>query len=147
MNAFLFAEVGVEESGQRLSVFSTLARLGLDPWQEAGRLDRLPHAAAVDGLARIIAAMPAGRWMPKDATDIATRLVALLPGGGGSVAPRKPGVPSTRSNLHAWTVVLVLLATLLSGLALDHLADRNASGRPTAASRSASRGSAPAGPR
>ena len=58
LNGFLFAEVGVEASGMRLSVLSTLARLGVDPWQEAGRLAKLPRAAAVDGLARMIAAMP-----------------------------------------------------------------------------------------
>ncbi|HUZ63756.1 MAG TPA: hypothetical protein VMU82_08600 [Acetobacteraceae bacterium] len=91
LNGFLFADVGVEASGMTLSVLSALARLGMDPWQEAGRLAKLPRAAAVDGLARIIAAMPASLWPLADATAIAARLVALLPAGGGA-----PPLPERR---------------------------------------------------
>lgn len=79
LNEFLFAEIGIEASGTTLSVLSTLARRGVDPWQEAGRLAALPRTAAADGLARTIAAMPASPWPLSDATTIATRLVALLP--------------------------------------------------------------------
>jgi hypothetical protein len=79
LNAFLFADVGVEANGMVLSVLSTLARRGVDPWQEAGRLAKLPRAAAIDGLARIIAAMPASPWSLQDAMTIAAPLVLLLP--------------------------------------------------------------------
>jgi hypothetical protein len=33
--AFLFASIGEESNGMALSVISALARLGIDPWQEA----------------------------------------------------------------------------------------------------------------
>ena len=39
---FLFASIGEEASGMPLSVASVLARLGIDPWFEAGHLARLP---------------------------------------------------------------------------------------------------------
>jgi hypothetical protein len=75
----LFADVGVESNGMTLSVLSILARLGHDPWQQAEQLAALPMAAAVDTLAKIIAAVPSSPWPPLDASAIATRLVALLP--------------------------------------------------------------------
>jgi hypothetical protein len=37
-DAFLFAPVGEERNGMLLSVLSALARLDVDPWQEAARL-------------------------------------------------------------------------------------------------------------
>ncbi len=94
LNGFLFAEVGVEASGVMLSVLSTLARSGMDPWQEARRLATLPRTSATEELARTIAAMPASIWSLPDATVIAARLAALLPanaGGSSSVH---------RSRLH-----------------------------------------------
>jgi hypothetical protein len=38
LNKFLFADVGSEPNGMTLSVVSLLARLGHDPWREAGQL-------------------------------------------------------------------------------------------------------------
>lgn len=79
LNGFLFAQVGEEQEGMPLSVLSALARLGLDPWQEARRLANLPARAAVEGLAQVIAGMPASPWPLPAATVIAERLVGLLP--------------------------------------------------------------------
>jgi hypothetical protein len=94
LNGFLFADVGQEASGMPLSVLSTLARLGMDPWQEAGRLAKLPRNAAIDALARLIATMPASLWSLPDATDIAVRLVALLPTGNAAPPAAAPQAPS-----------------------------------------------------
>jgi hypothetical protein len=80
LNDFLFAPVGTEPNGMTLSLVSVFARLGSDPWREAGRLDRLPTAEAITSLARTIAGMPMSAWALSDATAIATRLIALLPG-------------------------------------------------------------------
>jgi hypothetical protein len=41
-NDFLFAPIGEEGNEMLLSVLSALARLGVDPWQEAARLSQLP---------------------------------------------------------------------------------------------------------
>jgi len=46
LNDFLFAAVGQEQNGMPLNVVSGLTRLGLDPWEEAGRLAALPKAVA-----------------------------------------------------------------------------------------------------
>ena len=59
LDKFLFAAVGDEVKGIPLSVVSALTRLGLDPWEEAGRLSSLSHREAVEQLARLIAELPA----------------------------------------------------------------------------------------
>src|SRR5437764_15194754 len=60
LNGFLFAAVGPEPSGMSLSVISLLARLGVDPWREAGRLAGLPKEVASEWLAKTIASSPSG---------------------------------------------------------------------------------------
>ena len=46
LDKFLFAAVGEEIDGIPLSTISALTRLGLDPWQEVGRLSSLPRREA-----------------------------------------------------------------------------------------------------
>jgi hypothetical protein len=139
LNRFLFAEVGEEQEGMPLSVLSALARLGLDPWQEARRLANLPARAAVEGLAQVIAGMPASPWPLPDATLIAERLVGLLPrqGGGAAMATgsgpgfaagfapgRKPGLaqarPPAAGSLQARRLALglIIAAAVLAVVAL-----------------------------
>ena len=141
-----------------LSVLSALARLGMDPWQEAGRLAKLPRTAAVEGLARTIAAMPASVWPLPDATAIAARLVALLPKSGApsmvpsarpvhaatlattvtarlaALLPTRGGrsaqpAPATSRAGKRWVVVLALLGIALAGLMLNLGGHREAASR------------------
>jgi hypothetical protein len=79
LNDFLFADIGVEANGMTLSVVSLLARQGIDPWQEAGRLAGMTKADAVASLAQIIVGMPQSLWNRAEAVLIAGRLVDLLP--------------------------------------------------------------------
>lgn len=76
---FLFASIGEGGNGMLLSVVSALARLDLDPWQEAAELARLSAAAATRRLASLIAALPDWPSAHPDFATIAARLVALLP--------------------------------------------------------------------
>lgn len=85
LSDFLSAPVGTETNGMTLSLISVFARLGNDPWLEAGRLARLPKPEATENLARIIAGMPSGIWPLQAATTIATRLIALLPTQSGNL--------------------------------------------------------------
>ncbi|MCW3474986.1 hypothetical protein [Limobrevibacterium gyesilva] len=114
LNPFLFADVGIERNGMTLSVVSVFARLGSDPWREAGRLAGLPVAAAADSLARTIAAMPESVWSQADARTIAARLVALLP---AHPRPTSAGAPAPSLRGYSiWVVGGLLLAACLSGL-------------------------------
>jgi hypothetical protein len=78
-DAFLFAPIHEESNGTLLRVVSVLARMNLDPWQEASELARLPDDAATRKLTALIAALPAGQSARADPGLIAARLSGLLP--------------------------------------------------------------------
>jgi len=79
LNAFLFAEVGTEQNGSPLTILSTLARLGKDPWAQAAEWARMPKATMIECLTQSIAQMPLSPRALADARVTAGRLVALLP--------------------------------------------------------------------
>ena len=79
LDNFLFAAVGAEQNGISLSMVSALTRLGLDPWEEAGRLSSLGKREAVEQLARLIAGLPGIPRPLPEAREIAAGLVDRLP--------------------------------------------------------------------
>jgi hypothetical protein len=125
-NEFLFALIGQEGNGMPLSVISALARLEVDPWQEAARLADLPRELAVAALDRLIRRLPAGGWDQAETPAIVARLIELLPRRGGAARPvaapsgsgKKAGPP-----VVIWLVVVALGAAALFG-ALAHGAQR-----------------------
>lgn len=78
-NDFLFAPIGEEASGIRLSVLSALARTNVDPWEEATRLAAMPRAIAEKMLASTLDLVPGRNWQSSEGEAIAARLVSLLP--------------------------------------------------------------------
>jgi hypothetical protein len=74
-NPFLFASVS-DDPEVPLSVASALARLDLDPWQEAEELSHLQEEAAAQRLAALLAKSPGASADPR---ILVTQLVALLP--------------------------------------------------------------------
>ena len=82
--AFLFTVVGTERSdapnsGEDITVLTALARIGIDPWQEAARLSLLPRAEAAKSLAATFINLPDTRWTLGDAAGTAQRIVDTLP--------------------------------------------------------------------
>ena len=78
-DAFLFAPIGEDTNGMPLTLLSVLARLGIDPWEEAADLAHLALEPALQRLSSRLEAMPAGRpATAADTVNIATRLIALL---------------------------------------------------------------------
>ena len=57
---FLFASIDDETDGPLLSVVSALARLDVDPWQEAASLARMPKEKAKQRLTSLLASLPPG---------------------------------------------------------------------------------------
>ena len=117
LNPFLFSEVGIEASGQSLSVVSLLARQGEDPWREAARLAAMPVEAAVECLGLAIAMMPGSNWSFPAATVIAGRLIATLPAkmtGGAAFGPDRHVGWFTQP----WITVAAGLAVMLGFLAV-----------------------------
>lgn len=77
-NDFLFATVCDEANGMRLSVLSALARLNVDPWEEATRLAAMPRAIAARTLASMFDSASGRSWNAPEAEATAARLVRLL---------------------------------------------------------------------
>src|SRR5689334_1738061 len=98
-NAFLFAPIADEANGMPLSVLSALTRLGIDPWQEAGRLAALPRDAAAQALAVMIGRISsADQAAAVETRRTAARLVALLP---TNAAPAADGEERGRHRMKA----------------------------------------------
>jgi hypothetical protein len=115
-NEFLFATVGTEANGMTLSLVSVFARLGNDPWLEAGRLARLPKSEATESLARVIASMPTSIWPLSTATEIAARLITLLPTQSGKSERilSAPAFGTKAGRFVSIAVVMVCIACVLA---------------------------------
>ena len=122
-NDFLFAVIGEEENGQRLTVLSALARLGPNPWEEAARLSEMPKAAAAEALAAILARLPEDNWQKAGPLAIAARLVDFLPERGSSAENstesgrdkgRRNMTPNVRNALF-WACLAAAVTVLLIG--------------------------------
>ena len=120
-DSFLFAPIGEDRNGMLLSVLSALARLDVDPWQEANELAQLPREAATQRLALLIAALPGGPsahlahlGRHLDPGAIAVRLIALLPRGASSNIPLRDTLPGAGAvtNSRVLTFVIIMAAVL-----------------------------------
>ena len=114
-DAFLFAPIGKDTNDTPLSVLSVLARLGIDPWQEAAELAGLPQETATHRLASSIAALPGMPLAHLENGTIAGRLVALLP-RQGSFEGRSSGMPvnvdvvtKARTGLYLYVVLIAFM--------------------------------------
>ena len=120
---FLFASVGEEVDGVPLSVLSALARLDLDPWDEAARLARLTREAAADQLAKMIARLSDRRWSLSEARRISDGLIKRLPMAGAAAKDNRPttrtkpkiGVSSSSSLIYLAMALATLVGLIASG--------------------------------
>jgi hypothetical protein len=107
---FLYAAIGDEENGMVVTALSALARIGVDPWQEAARLADMPKDAASQRLTSIISGLPNGSWAKSDAGRIASGLIALLPAPRTALAPlRKTTLIKNPMSLRIAAIVFLLL--------------------------------------
>jgi hypothetical protein len=110
---FLFATIGEGRNDVPLSVLSALARLDIDPWQEAAALAQASRETATQRLASLIAALPDGPSAHPD-PGIAARLIALLPGQPSSeislrgTSPDVGDVTKLRAGICMFAVYIVI---------------------------------------
>jgi hypothetical protein len=76
---FLYASVGDDNNGMPLTVLSALARVDVDPWEEASKLTQLPQESAVTQLASLLGALRNPPVAGLDPARIAAPLITLLP--------------------------------------------------------------------
>jgi hypothetical protein len=109
---FLFAPVCEDANGMRLSVISALARMNVDPWEEATRLAAMPKAIAEKTLLSILDLVSGKSWKSPEAAAIAARLVRLLPqpGKAAAIAPTATARGSAQRKSYWWVWVGFALA-------------------------------------
>jgi hypothetical protein len=115
-NHFLFAPICEEANGMRLSVLSALARMDVDPWEEATRLAAMPKAIAERTLVSTLDQV-LGKSCQRSETDvIAARLVQLLPqrGEGATVAQTETARVGTQQAYWFVWLGFALAISLLS---------------------------------
>ena len=119
LDPFLFAVVREERDGIPLSTISALAQLGLDPWDEAGRLAGLAKRDAVEQLTGLLLRLPGpSRPLAEEVQRIAGALVDVLPSSNGVAEPAGTqgiGPAATLRNRVFWIIccALVAMAVLL----------------------------------
>lgn len=113
-DGFLYATLGEDSRGYAVSVLSALARLQLDPWDEAADLADLPRTGAqarLEGLLARFADVPA---LARDSA--ARRLVALLPQSSGRAAgsPVAAVLPAGLLSVLGPVVALMVVVWMLA---------------------------------
>lgn len=105
-----------------LTMLSALARCGLDPWDEAARLNELPREMATKRLTLMLSGQSRGQWAKSATADIASRLTALLPvkqAPAGTVPLKASPAPSRKTMLFILSLILLLgtvqVSRVLSG--------------------------------
>ena len=109
---FLYASVGEDRNGYVVTVLSTLARLGLDPWKEAAELVTLGRDAAQARLGTRLARFRDVPTLASDHGRVAWDLSQLLPDGpapgtlkraSSTVADGRPGKSGA-----IWAVLVII---------------------------------------
>src|SRR5271165_1874322 len=106
---FLGARIGEDRNGTTLSVLSALARLDVDPWQEATSLARMPREAAAVRLTALIDALPREPVSAIPSQTSAADLVALLP-KGNTTNPRTSDRAFSPSGWREKQILVTLCA-------------------------------------
>jgi hypothetical protein len=120
---FLCAPIGGDRDGTGLSVLSALARLNVDPWQEATSLALMPREAAVVRLTALIDALP-NEGIIGISTTIAADLLALLPRDNSvnvrssvslfaRASPRKTQILMALSALAIMTLIVFAISAVI----------------------------------
>jgi hypothetical protein len=119
---FLHASVGEDRNGYAVTVLSTLARLGLDPWKETAELVTLGRDAARRRLETLLARFRDVPALASDHSRIARDLSQLLPEGPTSGALLRAastvadGRPGTSGAIWAvFAIILVLFQMFMVG--------------------------------
>ncbi len=110
---FLHASVGEDRNGYAVTVLSTLARLGLDPWNETAELVTLGHDAVRVRLGTLLARFQDVPALASDHGRIARDLSQLLPEGrtSGSLKRAASTVPDGHpgKSRAIWTVLAIII--------------------------------------
>jgi len=113
---FLYASVGEDRNGSVVTVLSTLARLGLDPWNETADLVTLGRDAAGVRLGQLLSGfhdVPAlGRDHPKVARELSQLLPESAPVRGPTSVVSSIASGRSGSSGGGWAIFVLLFILL-----------------------------------
>ena len=111
---FLYAHVGEDRNGHAVTVLSTLARLGLDPWKEAAELTALGRDAAHSRLGLLLSRFRDVPALGQDHETVARELARLLPELRARVAAIPVGAAkgAAMSSGLIWLLLAVLVVVV-----------------------------------
>ncbi|NKX44471.1 hypothetical protein HCU73_07700 [Roseibacterium sp. KMU-115] len=120
-DGFLYATLGDDRRGNAVSVLSALARLGLDPWDEAAALSGLPRGGAEARLGDRLSRFRDVPGLSAEQGAILQRLLSLLPRDdtgreGADLVDRVRGrLGGTGPLIALLLLILFLVQTLVLG--------------------------------
>ena len=109
-NEFLFAPICEKSNGMRLSVLSALARMNVDPWEEATRLAEMPNTIAEGALVSTLDLIPNKSWEPSEIKVIAARLIRLLPQRNEASTTAAKDIAAVRAKRTSYFLLCVAIA-------------------------------------
>jgi len=107
---FLYASVGQDRNGYVVTVLSTLARLGLDPWKETAELVALGRDAARARLGTLLTRFPDVPTLESDHGRVAGDLSQLLPESPPSQTLKRAASTVADGRLGKSGVIWTILA-------------------------------------
>jgi hypothetical protein len=143
---FLFAPIGEDRNGLPLSVISLLARMNLDPWQEAGTLAGLSTDAAATRLASSLDTLTDPGLRLTNPRPLVLRLLALLPKHSAnpeSATPARDAETAYDPRGRLTAIIVIASVIFLFGTQLIH---RSAPTQPRAVASPAPQEAPPAVP-
>ena len=143
-DAFLFASVCEEASGMPLSVLSALARMNVDPWEEAARLAAMPKEVAEKTLAAAFDLVSTSTGKRRETEAVAARLVQLLPRWDGDARAAATEIAGSRTGRLAHPVILICFVIALSLITARHHQTAADAGASASLASSVSRSEIPA---
>ncbi len=114
-DTFLYASVGEDRNGNAVTVLSTLARLGVDPWSEAADLSDLTRDDARTRLGALLTRFSDVPALVREHGPITARLLDLLPKTSGRQAVQATvlSVPAIASRMGPILAVLMIVFWLV----------------------------------
>jgi hypothetical protein len=124
LDRFLYSFVGVDRSGSKVTVVSTLARLGLDPWKESSDLAAASEGAGTKRLSKLLSEFRDVPLLMGDHEATARSLISLLPKRAVRDDPSDgtEGSSGTGATLYPSIVAIILIFILFVKLLTPEMA-------------------------